>query len=244
MIKNKLGYIKVFLLVLLVGFLFAFSTKRNAVRKTSEPIIIFSDDDSLNNNLFVTHETVSKLLIQNKETVADKAKEIIDLNELENALNSNPMIKQAEVYMTVDGLITAEIEQKKPIARVSTNASYYIDDQGLFMPLSINHSARVPLVSGHIEKNNLETVYAVAKKVQEDEFLRSHVIEIVQDLDGTIDLKFRRNDFEVHLGTLELLDKKVNNLKAFYKKAMRDSILDKYSVVNLEFDKQVICTKK
>lgn len=242
--KNKMGYLKVLLLILLVGFLFAFSTKRNAVRKTSEPTIIFSYDDSLNNNLFVTHETVSKLLIQNQESVADKPKDIIDLNELENALNSNPMIKQAEVFMTVDGLITAEIEQKKPIARVSTNASYYIDDQGLFMPLSNNHSARVPLVTGHIEKNNLESVYKVAQKVQEDEFLKSHVIEIIQDLDGSIDLKFRKNDFKVKLGTLELMGKKINNLKAFYKKAMRDSILDTYSVVNLEFDKQVICTKK
>lgn len=238
--KINYGYIKVFLLIVLVGFLFAFSTNRNAKRKTAEPSIVFLGDE----NLFVTHETVSKLLIQNKETVADKPKEIIDLNELENALNSNPMIKQAQVFMTVDGLITAEIEQKKPIARVSTNASYYIDDQGLFMPLSNNHSARVPLVTGHIEKNNLGTVYAVARKVQEDDFLKSHVIEIRRDLDGSIDLKFRNNDFRIHLGTLELMDKKINNLKAFYLKAKRDSILDKYSVVNLEFDKQVICTKK
>ena len=242
--KAKMGYIKVLLLIGLVGFLFAFSSSRNSMRKTSEPVILFSHEDSLNNNLFVTHETVSKLLIQNQGSVSDKPKDIIDLNELEKALNSNPMIKQAQVFMTVDGLITAEIEQKKPIARVSTKASYYIDDQGLFMPLSANHSARVPLVTGHIEKNNLESVYRVARKVQEDEFLKSHVIEIVQDLDGDIDLKFRTNDFKVHLGTLEQMDKKINNLKAFYKKAMRDSILDTYSVVNLEFDKQVICTKK
>ena len=242
--KTKLPYLKVVLLILLVGFLFAFSTKRNAVRRTLEPNIVFSHSDSMNNNLFITHEAVSKLLIQNQEPVADKPKEIIDLNELEAALNSNPMIKQAQVFMTVDGLITAEIEQKKPIARVSTNASYYIDDQGLYMPLSINHSARVPLVTGHIEKDNLESVYIVAQKVQGDEFLKSNVIEIVKNLDGTIDLKFRKNDFKVHLGSLELLDKKINNLKAFYKKAMRDSILDTYSVVNLEFDKQVICTKK
>ncbi|MDG5490162.1 cell division protein FtsQ/DivIB [Psychroserpens sp. SPM9] len=234
------NYIKVVLLLVVVVFLCAFSTVRNSSRKVATPAIKFVGDD----NLFVTHETVSKLLIQNQETVTNKPKDIIDLNELESALNSNPMIKRAQVFMSVDGLITAEIEQKKPIARVSTNASYYIDDTGSFMPLSTNYTARVPLVTGYIEKNDLAIVHAVAKKVQSDEFLTKHVVEIHQNQDKTIDLKFRSHDFNIHLGTLKLLDKKINNLKAFYKKAMKDDALDNYKLVNLKFDKQVICTKK
>ena len=234
------NYIKVVLLLVLVGFLYAFSSMRNSERKVATPQIQFVGDD----NLFVTHETVSKLLIQNQESVTNKPKEIIDLNRLESALNSNPMIKQAQVFMSVDGLITAEIEQKKPIARVSTNASYYIDETGSFMPLSTNYTARVPLVTGYIEKNDLVNVHTVAKKVQEDEFLLKHVVEIHQNRDKTIDLKFRSYDFNIHLGSLKLLDKKINNLKAFYKKAMKDNVLEDYKLVNLKFDKQVICTKK
>nr|WP_299228443.1 cell division protein FtsQ/DivIB [uncultured Psychroserpens sp.] len=236
----KFTYIKVIVLLLLVVFLFAFSSYRNATRKVSNPTIEFIGD----NNLFVTQQTVSKLLIQNHESVTNKPKEIIDLNALESALNSNPMIEQAQVYMTVDGSITAKIEQKKPIARVSTNASYYIDEHGSYMPLSTNYTARVPLVTGAIEKNNLSTVYTIAKKVRADEFLTKHVVEIHQNEDQSIDLKLRQQDFKIHLGTLKLLDKKINNLKAFYLKAMNDKVLDSYSVVNLKFDKQVICTKK
>jgi cell division protein FtsQ len=210
------------------------------MRKVGTPNVKFIGDE----HLFVTHETVSKLLIQNQESVTNKPKDIIDLNELESALNSNPMIKQAQVFMTVDGLITAEIEQKKPIARVSTNASYYIDETGSFMPLSTNYTARVPLVTGYIEKNDLGNVHMIAKKVHDDEFLIKHVVVIHQNQDKTIDLKFRSHDFRIHLGSLKLLDKKINNLKAFYKKAMEDSTLDQYKLVNLKFDKQVICTKK
>ena len=205
-----------------------------------EPLINFVGDD----NLFITHANVSKLLIQNQQSVTNKRKDIIDLNQLEAALNSNPMIKQAQVSMTVEGLITADIEQKKPIARVSTNASYYIDEEGSFMPLSTNYTARVPLVTGSIEKDDLANVFAVAKKVQEDDFLMKHVIVIHQNQDKTIDLKLRSHDFTVHLGSLKLLDKKINNLKAFYQKAVKDKALDKYKLVNLKFDKQVICTKK
>ncbi|WP_298892586.1 cell division protein FtsQ/DivIB [uncultured Psychroserpens sp.] len=234
------SYIRVVLLLILVGFLYAFSSVRNSARKVAAPQIKFVGDD----NLFVTQETVSKLLIQNQETVTNKPKDIIDLNELESALNSNPMIKQAQVFMSVDGLITAEIEQKKPIARVSTNASYYIDETGSFMPLSTNYTARVPLVTGYIEKNDLENVHVIARKIQNDEFLIKHVVQIHQNQDKTIDLKFRSHDFRIHLGHLKLLDKKINNLKAFYVKAMKDETLDNYKLVNLKFDKQVICTKK
>lgn len=238
--KINYGYIKVVLLLVLVVFLYAFSSVRNAARTVAIPVVTFVDEDQL----FVTHETVSKLLIQNQESLVDKPKEIIDLNKLESLLNANPMIKQAEVFMTVAGLITAEIEQKKPIARVYTQDSYYIDESGSFMPLSTNRSARVPLVTGFVEKTDLDAVYAVAKKIQGDAFLLHHVVVIHQNQDETIDLKFRGYDFNIHIGTVQGLDKKISNLKAFYKKAMKDKTLDVYSAVNLKFDKQVICTKK
>ena len=234
------NYIKIILLLLIVGGLFAFSKHRNNNRKVLEPSIKFLGD----NNLFITETTVSKLLIQNQQPITEQPKEIIDLNALEIALNSNPMIKEAEVFMSVNGELSAEIEQKRPIARVNTNASYYIDDEGSFMPLSSNYAARVPLVTGKIEKNKLATVFQFAKAVDEDEFLKKHVIEIRQNSDETIDFKVRKSDFIVHLGTLKQLQKKINNFKAFYQKGLRDKILDNYKEVNLKFDKQVICTKK
>ncbi|MBA6153450.1 cell division protein FtsQ/DivIB [Gelidibacter maritimus] len=238
--KINYNYIKLIGLLSLVIFLFAFSSIRNSARKVSGPNIKFLGDE----NLFITHDAVSKLLIQNQQSVSNKPKETIALNDLESALNANVMIKRAQVFINVDGTLTAEIEQKKPIARVSTNASYYVDDEGSYMPLSTNYSSRVPLVTGFVNKNELYNVYVVAKKVQSDEFLKNHVTEIHQKENGNIDLKFRLNDFRIQLGSLDQLDKKINNLKAFYQKAMKDGTLNNYSAVNLKFDKQVIGTKK
>jgi len=240
MIKVNYNYIKIIGLFVVVIFLFAFSNERNKTRIVGEPNIKFLGE----NKLFITDVNVSKLLIQNLEPVSKQPKEIIDLNKLEFALNSNPMIKQAEVFMSVNGRLSAEIEQKRPIARVHTKASYYIDDEGGSMPLSYNYAARVPLVTGNIEKNKLETVFQFAKIVDEDDFLKKHIIEIRQNDDNTIDFKIRKSDFTVHVGTLNQLEKKLNNFKAFYQKALKDQILDNYTLVNLKFDKQVICTKK
>ena len=228
-----------FVLLGIVAFLFAFASKRNGNREVSQPKVKFIGE----NNLFITNETVSKLLIQNYGGIKNVPKETLVLNELENALKSNPMIKSAEVYVAVNGTLNAEIEQKTPIARVSTNASYYIDDEGSFMPLSSNYSARVPLVTGYVEKNNLNNVYKIAHKIRSDEFLKMHVIEIHQDLNKQLFLRLRQCDFLVQLGSVDFLDKKINNLKAFYKKNLKDKKLNSYSKVNLQFENQVICTK-
>lgn len=226
-------------LVLLVCLLYAFASSKNSVREISKPNISFLGD----NNLFLTHEAVSKLLIQNQGGVKNVPKEILDLDELETALNSNPMIRSAEVYVSVNGTLNAEIQQKRPVARVSTNASYYIDDEGDYMPLSSNYTARVPMVTGYVEKNNLNNVFEVAQKIEQDNFLKQHVVEIHQNIKGGIALKLRQCKFTVNLGSLQLLDKKINNLKAFYKKSLKENTLDKYSKVNLQFDNQVVCTK-
>ena len=233
------NYIKIIGLIALVIFLFAFSSNRNNSRKITDLDIKFKGE----NNLFITHNNVSKLLIQNKQSVTSVPKEVLDLNRLESALNLNPMIKKAQVYVDIQGTLTAEIEQKTPIARVYTNASYYIDDEGSYMPLSSNHSARVPLVTGFVEKNKLDNIFKVAKKVDQDEFLKKHVVEIHQNENQSIELKLRNRNFKVQLGSLKMLDKKINNLKAFYKKALNDKILDTYTIVNLRFDNQVVCTK-
>ena len=239
MLQVNWNYIKLIGLFGLVVFLFAFATIRNDARKVSAIDIRFVGE----NNLFVTHETVSKLLIQNHQSIKNLEKETLDLNQLEKALNSNPMIKSAEVYVTVNGTVKADIEQKTPIARVSTTESYYIDDQGYYMPLSTNFTARVPIVTGYVEKNNLKSVYTIANKIKDDDFLMKNVIEIHQNKNQTISLKLRQCDFLVQVGTINSLNKKMNNLKAFYQKNLQDNTLNKYSKVNLQFDNQVVCTK-
>ncbi|WP_369695066.1 cell division protein FtsQ/DivIB [Mesoflavibacter zeaxanthinifaciens] len=226
-------------LLILVVFLYAFSSARNSKRLVSQPNIQFIG----NKNLFITQEAVSKLLIQNQQGVTNVPKETLDLNSLESTLNKNPIIEFAEVYVNVEGKLTAKVKQKTPIARVLGNNSYYIDSNGGVMPLSKNYTERVPFVTGFVKKSNLDIVYKVADYVLKDEFLKQNVIEIHQNKNNSIDLKLRQTKFVVHLGQIKQLEKKISNLKAFYIKATKDKVLDKYSKVNLQFGNQVVCTK-
>ncbi len=237
--KINWNLIKMILLLILVVFLYAFASERNAKRKVMTPDIQFLGD----NNLFITHSNVSKLLIQNYDGASSVAKETLALNELEGTLNANPMIKSAEVFLGVNGKFSAIIKQKKPIARVIGSESYYIDNEGGYMPLSNNYTERVPIITGAVNKKRLSTVFKIANTINEDDFLKKNVVEIEQTNSKTIRLKLRQCDFIVQLGSLDYLEKKINNLKVFYAKAIKDKTLNKYSIVNLQFENQVVCTK-
>jgi cell division protein FtsQ len=236
--KVNWNYIKMIGVLLLVVFLYAFSSGRNAKRIVAEPQVEFLGE----HNLFITQSNVSKLLIQSYGGAPSVTKETLDLNAIENTLNSNPMIQSAEAFISVSGRLTTKIRQKQPIARVAKHM-YYVDSQGGIMPLSKNYSERVPLVTGDVNEKELNTIYTIANAIYNDEFLKKNVIVIHQNKDESIDLKLRQCGFTVQLGRLNFLEKKINNLKAFYKKATKDKLLDKYSKVNLQFESQVVCTK-
>ena len=233
-------FIKGLFLVGLVLFLYAFSSFKNNSRPISSVNVQFTGED----NVFITSEMVNKLLIQSQEKLYFVPKDAIDLRKMEFLLESNDMIKTAQVYLTVNGEVRAKVEQKRPIARVSYGDVFYIDEDGFRMPLSSQHSARVPLVYGIVGEADLETVYKVALTVYNDSFLKTYVTEIHQNENKEISLKLRLLDFEVLVGTLYNLEIKLQNLKAFYQKAKKDTMLDVYKSVNLQFENQVVCTKK
>lgn len=231
--------IKFGLLIILVGFFFAFGTHRNSQRFLTGKEIIFLND----NNHFITHQTVNKLLIQNDVEVTSIAKETLDLKDMESRLNNNPMISKAEVFVTVDGVLGAKIKQRKPIARIAASPSYYIDEDGLEMPLSEVYSARVPLITGKSDVD-FETIRSLLLKIREDHFMSQHIVGIHIDDNGDLTFYQRVHDFKIAFGKPENVETKFRNFKAFYQKTVKDSTISAYSLVNLKFDNQVVGTKK
>ena len=233
------NYIKIIALLIIVTGLYAFSNHRSDVKKIDEINIEFVGDQ----NLYITEAMVNKLLIQNYGSLRNVPKEKLVLNKIEKIIETNKMVKNAQVFLTIDGGLEARIVQRKPIGRIEGESKFYLDEEGKHMPLSMNHSARVPIITGKVTGKSLEDVYEILKYINEDQFLRKNVIGIhVEDVDK-YQLRFRMEQFTVHLGGIDSLEEKFNNFKAFYSKANRDKTLDNYNVVSLEFNNQVVCTK-
>ena len=231
--------IKIVLLIICITGLYAFTNQRNQQRKVNGISVDFIQDEGL----FVTEEMVNKLLIQNYGSLKNVPKEKVVLNTIEAVIETDEMVKKAQVYLTLNGELKSKIEQRQPIGRVEGISKFYLDQEGIPMPLSKVFSARVPIITGKITGKSLEDVYVILKYINEDDFLRKNVIGIHIEDETKYQLKFRVESFVVHLGDVKDLGEKFNNFKAFYAKATRDQTLNSYQVVSLEFDNQVVCTK-
>ena len=232
--------IRLLLMFVLVIFLFSFTSKRNENRKLTKSVILFVG----NTEPFVKQETVNKLLIENNEGVSSIQKVNLDLNKLEKNLNAQEMIEKSDVYVSIDGVLKAVVRQKTPIARIFDNeGSFYIDYEGNRMPLSTNFTARVPLVSGGINKNNNEDLAQLLRIIHDDPFLKKNIIGIEIMPNGSLKMHNRNFDYQIDFGKLIDVEHKFKNYKAFFQKAVLDSSLYKYKKIDLRFTEQVVCTK-
>ncbi|QAA81594.1 hypothetical protein EI546_07590 [Aequorivita sp. H23M31] len=240
--KRAIEILKFVVLLGLLVFLYSFGQKRNDKRNLAKLEVEF-----INGNApFITYETVNKLLIQKEVEVTDVGKETLVLKEMEKRLRENPMIRQAEVFLTIDGVLGARIEQRDPIGRVSSQRlgqDYYLDADGKMMPLSDVYSARVPIITG-ISENDLEEITPLLLHIRQDDFMEKIVVGLNGRENGEIELELRKTDLKVLFGKPVAIENKFQNFKAFYKKTQQDSTLYGYEKVNLKFDNQVIATKK
>jgi len=240
-LKVNWNYIKGFLLLALVVFLSGFSVNKNNANTVRDILVEFEEG----NNLFMNYEMVNKLLIQNGATVKNKAKSVIDLQLLEKNVLSHPMVENAAIFLTVDGLLKAKVKQRTPIARVLSNTkSYYIDKQAKIMPLSSNHSARVLLVYGAIKEADINEIHLLVTTILNDEFLKKQLISIQKMPNNEFILTPRIGNQKIILGNTNDLNQKLKNLKSFFKKTMVDNTIDNYIAINLKYNNQVVCTKK
>jgi len=237
--KINWNYIKFVGLIICITGLYAFSGHRSDLRTVEGITLKFIGED----NLYLTQSMVNKLLIQNYGIIKNMPKEKLDLDTIEKVIEANEMVKSAQVYLTITGELTSNIAQRQPIGRVEGNTKFYLDEEGKNMPLSSNHSARVPIITGNITGKSLEDVYVILKYINKDDFLRKNVIGIHIEAEDNYQLKFRVENFVVNLGNVDDLEQKFNNFKAFYTKAAKDKTLENYNIVSLEFDNQVVCTK-
>lgn len=236
--KINWSYIKLVLFIGITIFLFSFSNQRNAQRKLKGVEVNFLEDT----NPFLTHSMVNKLLIQNNTPTSSIPKETLVLKDIEARLLQNPMVQQADVFLTIDGVLTASIQQRKPIGRVVGKKSCYLDQEGKIMPLSTVYSSRVPIITG-FNKENVTQLTPLLLKIKNDAFMQKIISGVHLNNQNNIELYLRKEDFKVQFGNLKNIDKKIQNFKAFYNKAQRDKILNRFSDINLQFESQVVATK-
>lgn len=238
--KNLIKYLVFLILMVFLGFLYNFSSLRNEQKKVSNIIVQFEDGE----NNFLTHLMVNKLLIQSGDSIQNQAKSVINLYKLENNVTQNPYVEKASVFLTIEGMLKAIIKQRGPVARIINEyESYYVDKQGVKIPLSDNFSSRVLLVSGIFNDENLEEILPLIHTILSDNFLQKEVVGISRSSAGEYQFAVRSGDYKINFGKLTEVDVKIKKLKAFYNKTFEDKTIQNYKTINVKYHNQVVCTK-
>ena len=201
--------------------------------------------DSLDKH-FVTESDLISLLKRAEMNPIEKQMNDINTEAIEAELMKNEMIAKVEVYKTPSGLIKLEVSQKIPILRImSPKGNFYVDNNGSTMPISRRYVVHVPIASGQIEKEfAVNELYNFALFLQKNEFWNDQIEQIYVHANNDVELIPRVGNHRILLGHPKDYKEKLDNLQLFYKQAIPKIGWDKYSVINLKYKNQIVCTKK
>lgn len=214
-------------------------------------------------NRFVDEDGVKTYVINLNDTIERQLNDL-DVLTIEQKINGNSAIKDAQVYKTIDGKIVINVKQRRPIARIfSKNDSYYIDEYGSLMPLSNKYTSRTVIINGNLNepfasrykfnyknladsissKTLLDDLFILTDFIDKSPFWKAQIEQVYVNKDLEFDLIPKVGNHKIVLGGVDNLENKFSRLMVFYKKGLPKTGWNEYSAINLKYKNQIVCTK-
>lgn len=249
--------------VILAGWftvIMGFVSRSNSELLCGEIRVSISDSSNIG---FVTSGEVRSLLARAELNLQGYPVEEIQTRDLEFLLERNPYVENAEIYTDVDGILYIKITQRKPLVRVMPGGTsgFYIDRNGIILPLSEKFSPMVLLLSGKVEvpetltergmrcidskkSADLEQFMKFAKFVNSHEFWNRQIVQVYRNRKGEYELIPRIGAHQIEFGSMENFDIKLRNLMLLYDQGFDQYGWNTYNKINLKYANQIICTKR
>ena len=223
-------------------FIITFAAGRFGLGAINKVEVFIADSDSLR---FISEEMLCAEIKKKFGYFTGKKSSLVKVDEVESELLKLAYVRDVNVYVGIDRSLNITVLQKRPLARViEKNASYYIDSLGEQIPVSTAFSVRVPVVYGRLTDENKELVCKLLKHTSKSEWLQKYIVALRVSKDGRCTIYPIDKGYTIQFGKIENIDKKISKLKRFYSTSY--NLLEKgiYKTLNIEFDKQIVCTKK
>ncbi len=249
-----------------------FTEKRQHAMLCSEVNIVMTNPANIG---FIEENDIRQVIRDKFGVLEGKPLNAINISLLENIINNNPFVARAEVFSAVDGRLDVEVIPRNPVVRIMNgfNESFYVDEEGMFMPLSEKYSASVPLVNGFItdreamhrvrvpgnkeaadtsfHARTLEKACMLADYIRRHDFWNAQVEQIYVNPAGELELVPRVGHHTILFGDItgmngymKEISEKLDKLFLFYKEGLSRQGWDKYNTINLKYKDQIVCTKK
>lgn len=233
--------------------LIAFTEIRHGQKRVGAVVVRLNQ---VNGHQFLTKRDVSGYLTnEGADPVIGKAYTEMDLRRLETRLRRHGLVQNCQVSRDLSGNLLVTIEQPRPVARLvapgegTRNVSgQYISEKGRFFPISMNYTARVPILTGGYFAANRSLASArnqplltLLNQIQDDPFWRAQIAELSVDEQGDVTMWPQLGNHRIELGQPLDLEAKFKKLKLFYTDVLPAKGWDRYSRVSVQYRNQIVC---
>lgn len=230
--------------------------KKSVVAEDGVTITIIDNEAD---NRFVRERDVTELLFREfRHAIVGQPLELIDIEEIEEVLEQDIFIKDADVYVDALNKVHITIQQRLPIARVmdeQEESSYYLDEDGARVRTSPKFTARVLVVTGKIGRyddnyqniphHRLGKVLKLVQFINSHEFWKAQIEQIHLDHSGEATLIPKVGDHKVKFGQPNLMiEDKFRRLEVFYQDGLPVEGWNKFKTINLAFDGQIVAKRR
>jgi cell division protein FtsQ len=178
----------------------------------------------------------------------------ISIENLEKIIEKDKWIRDAEVYFDREDVMHVLVEEREPIARVMdvNGGSFYIDSAAHRMPLLEDVSARVPVFTGFTAAKKLyakdsamlQQVKQIAVYLYNNSFWNAQTGQVDITADGKFEIIPLIGDHVIRVGNANAIEEKLDRTLLFYRKVLAKAGFNKYSVIDVQFEGQVIGVHK
>ncbi|GAB3738029.1 cell division protein FtsQ/DivIB [Spirosoma lituiforme] len=239
--------------VLCLFGIIAFTEIRHSQKHVREVVIKL---DQVDGHRFLTRRDVMGYLTnQGSDPIIGENYEKIDLHKLEIRLQKHGLIKKCQIFRDLAGSLLVVIEQPRPLARlmppgdgIRNVSGQYVSEEGRFFPISMNYSARVPILTGSYFAQNRsltnernQPLLNLLKRVHDDPFWRAQITELSVDERGDIKMWPQMGNHTIEFGPPTEIDEKLKKLKLVYTDVLPAKGWDHYSRVSVQYRNQIVC---
>lgn len=216
----------------------------------------------------IRNETIRKELEDKFGKFTLKERKDVEAKDIEGFLMNKPYVEKADVFQTLKGILKIEIIQRQPVLRVCTHKQkqFYIDREGKIIEIKSDQATDVIVASGYIDINatmlkkgiietisindkkgldkTLANVFLIAQRLQNDSILNYQIDQIYINKNGSFELIPKIGNYIIKIDEEVDLETQLVKLSYLYKESFTRIGWDNYSVVDLRYRNQVVCTKK
>lgn len=230
-----------------VTIFFAY-TQQSAVRCKSIVVYI-----SPNSPRFMDETQIADMVEKSGEPIIGHRLSDINIDKIETKLGTFSTLNNVEIYRKIDargasfsGKLIVNVDERSPVLRIkNAYEDYYLDRDGVKIPVSSKYVERILIASGSfpddLERNK---ILKMTNFVNNDEFWRAQIEQVLIKPDGALWLIPQVGDYLIEFGKADDYELKFRNLKAVYQQGFKNIGWNKYRILSVKYQNQVVCTKK